>query len=88
MIKTYIKKPVKIQAVKWTGDNILEIQKFQKTSDNPNAMYWTKDDKILIDTKKGDMLASIGDYIIRGIKGEIYPCNRDIFEETYQEVEE
>lgn len=88
MIKTYIKKqPLKIQAVQWTGDNILEIQEFQKTSANPNAMYWTKDDEILIDTKRGDMLAAIGDYIIRGVKGEIYPCKPDVFEAMYQEVE-
>jgi len=87
MIKTYVKKPVKIQAIQWTGDNILEIQAFQKTSDNPNAMYWTNDG-ILISTREGDMIASVGDYIIRGVKGEFYPCKPDIFKETYEEVTE
>lgn len=89
MIKTYIKKqPFQIQAVQWTGDNTLEIQAFQSMNVNSNAMYWTPDDEIVISTLEGDMLASKGDYIIRGIRGEFYPCKPDIFEATYQEVEE
>ena len=85
MIKTYIKKPVEIQAVQWTGDNIEEIKEFHSLSDNPNAIYRVNNE-ILISTLEGDMLASIGDFIIRGEKGEYYPCNSDIFEATYEEV--
>jgi hypothetical protein len=40
-----------------------------------------------IQTLEGDMIASIGDYIIKGIKGEFYPCKPDIFEQTYEKVE-
>lgn len=42
---------------------------------------------LLIRTLEGDHIASVGDYIIKGIKGEIYPCKPDIFEKTYEEVE-
>ena len=41
-----------------------------------------------IKTLEGDMIASEGDYIIKGISGEFYPCKPDIFKATYEEVEE
>lgn len=41
-----------------------------------------------IHTKEGVMIGSEGDYIIRGVKGELYPCKADIFEETYEKVED
>mgnify|MGYP003295637088 CR=1 FL=1 len=50
-------------------------------------MYWTNDG-ILIDTKRGDMLASIGDYIILTDHGDFYPCKPEIFEMNYKEVKE
>ena len=46
------------------------------------------DDIFLIKTLEGDLKVSPGDYIIKGIKGEIYPCKPDIFEESYERVEE
>lgn len=49
------------------------------------SAYQTEED-IVIHTLEGNMLAKAGSYIITGIKGEIYPCQKDIFEETYQEV--
>lgn len=85
MIKTYLKKPVEIQAVQWTGDNIEEIKTFQAAGDNHHAMCRVNDE-IVINTLEGDMLASVGDFIIRGVKGEYYPCKPDIFEATYEEV--
>lgn len=45
-------------------------------------------DGVLIDTLEGTMQACNGDYIIKGVKGEIYPCKADIFTETYEEAEE
>lgn len=41
----------------------------------------------MIKTLEGDMLATAGDYIIKGVQGEFYPCKPDIFEATYEEVE-
>lgn len=46
------------------------------------------DKEIIIHTLEGDMTASIGDYIITGVNGEKYPCKPDIFEKTYEPVEE
>lgn len=42
---------------------------------------------ILINTLEGQMKAVIGDWVIKGVKGEFYPCKPDIFEETYEKVE-
>jgi hypothetical protein len=42
--------------------------------------------KVLIETLEGDMAADYGDYIIKGVKGEFYPCKPDIFEATYEQV--
>ena len=46
------------------------------------------DKEVIIHTLEGDMTASIGDYIITGVNGEKYPCKPDIFEKTYEPVEE
>ncbi|WP_204664866.1 hypothetical protein [Dyadobacter sandarakinus] len=43
-----------------------------------------REDKILIPTLEGVMEASLGDWIIRGVNGEFYPCKPDIFEKTYE----
>ena len=80
MIKQYKKKPVVVSAVKWNGINLQEIREFT----NNEAMI--KNDVLIIPTLEGTMAVEIGSYIIRGIKGEYYPCRGDIFEDTYEEV--
>ena len=80
MIKQYKKKPVTVSAVKWDGTNLQEILSFT----NNKAMM--KSNTLIIPTLEGTMAAEIGSYIIRGIKGEYYPCRGDIFEDTYEEV--
>ncbi|WP_277048454.1 hypothetical protein [Solobacterium moorei] len=81
----YIKKPVVIEAVQWSGNNLNEILDFMKDK-QPN--YYEDDEKKLltIQTLEGNMIASVGDYIIKGVKGEFYPCKPDIFEQTYEVV--
>ena len=74
----YRKKPVVIDAIQWTGNNLSEIQVFYK----PDGIL--VGDEIYINTLEGTMKASIGDFIIKGIKGEFYPCKPDIFEATYE----
>jgi hypothetical protein len=51
-----------------------------------NRLRACEDGSVLIDTLEGTMQAFVGDYIIRGIKGELYPCKPDIFEKTYEPV--
>jgi len=81
----YRKKPIVVEAVQWTGENVREIHYFAKKAltwgGNPGNEY------IVIPTLEGDMMAMPGDWIIRGIKGELYPCKPDIFAATYEPVE-
>ena len=76
------KKPVVIEAIQWTGTNFVEMCLFT------NNETFVNDGKIEIDTLEGVMTASKGDWIIKGIHGEFYPCKPDIFEKTYEEVTE
>ena len=80
MIKYYKKKPVVVSAVKWDGTNLQEILSFT----NNKAMM--KSNTLIIPTLEGTMAADVGSYIIKGVKGEYYPCRGDIFEDTYEEV--
>lgn len=92
-VKKYIKNPVCIEAVQWTGYNVIEVQDFvgkackidyhmSQCSESTSVTSA----ELIIHTLEGNMHANIGDYIIRGIKGEYYPCKPDIFNETYHEV--
>jgi len=79
------KKPVVIEAIRWTGENYNEIMEFTGIDPlhmNPNT------NGIFIETLEGRHEASVGDWIIRGIKGEYYPIKNDIFEATYEQVNE
>jgi len=79
----YRKKPVVIDAVQFTGD-LTAIQNFV----GDTVISLAGDNNIVIPTLEGCHLAKRGDYIIRGIKGEYYPCKPDIFEATYELVNE
>ena len=80
----YRKKPVEIEAVKWNGRNFKEIEELQNKNWQQLQRY---ENEILIFTLEGTMKASLGDYIIKGVSGEIYPCKPDIFNLTYAKVE-
>lgn len=81
----YRKKPVVIEAIQWTGENYNQVCKF--VGKRLDIATGHNDVGLMIRTLEGTMFASQGDYIIRGIKGEYYPCKPDIFEETYEETE-
>lgn len=93
MIKKYVKKPVEIEAIQLKEDNIVEVfdfldgENYEKTKSTEEL-----EDIVLGVTKQGYiqlegiMIAGFGDYIIKGVKGEFYPCKPDIFESTYEEV--
>ena len=90
----YRKKPVVIDAIQLKASNIFEILDFitGKVTEI-NDVYFeyaktvVKDGYLIIDTLEGKMKASIGDYIIKGVQGEFYPCKPDIFEQTYEGAE-
>lgn len=79
----YRKKPIEVMAVQWTGDNDAEVAKLGKL--NPGSIR-RKDRPLPINTLEGVMLANVGDWIIRGVAGELYPCKPDIFAQTYEPV--
>lgn len=84
----YRKKPVIIEAIQFedNSDRIIEIQEFLG-GDTIRVNYEDKDNPYLkIETLEGIMKASVGDYIIKGVNGEFYPCKPDIFEKTYERV--
>lgn len=90
----YKKLPVKVEAVKFEGWNNKQQVEFSErpewlNRDMGNNISLFGDPKTLtIKTKEGNMKAKVGDYIIRGIKGELYPCDPEIFEKTYIQVDE
>lgn len=79
MVSKYVKRPVVVEAVQWDGKNLCEICKF--VGKNPDELF--SSGKLCIETLEGNHFASIGDYIIKGVAGEFYPCKPDIFESTY-----
>ena len=84
----YRKRAVVIDAVQWTGDNIEEIVTFMHPK-KPDYMYGfsNSDDILGIPTLEGMMVANKNDWIIKGTRGEFYPCKPDIFSDIYEEVE-
>lgn len=80
----YRKKPVVIEAVQFLGDvglpEIVALDVGCGREDESDVLY--------IETLQGVMTARSGDWIIRGVKGELYPCKPDIFEATYEPVEQ
>lgn len=82
----YRKKPVIIEAIQFedNSDRIIEIHEFMG-GDTIRVNYEDKNNPYLkIETLEGIMKASVGDYIIKGVNGEFYPCKPDIFEKTYE----
>ena len=79
----YRKKPVVIEAYKFTGHgkNVDFIAKWA------DGNCWTDSDELAVSTLEGTVYAKVGDYIIKGVKGEFYPCKPDIFELTYEQAE-
>lgn len=80
-VKSYQKKPVVIQAIEYSKTRIGDALDFCK-----DLKYNPEDNEYYIETLEGSMKVSEGDYIIKGVKGEFYPCKPDIFEETYEEL--
>ena len=82
------KKPVVIEAIQFTGHNYAAVCAFAGQGILPWE-FRPKDEAgtVVIHTLEGEMEAQPGDWIIRGVKGEFYPCKPDIFAQTYEPVE-
>ena len=102
MVNTYKTKPVFIEALQWTGKKHREMFNFLTNNTKENSSITLEEDTFRIDlvngdcqtgnliikTLEGEMLASVGDYIIKGLRGEFYPCKPDVFEMKYELVQE
>lgn len=90
MVHKFIKKPVQIEAVQWDGKNIEEIKAFCEGNMSFTSVCDAGSDPVYnltIETMEGPLHATVTDWIIKGIKGEFYPCKADIFEQSYIGVE-
>lgn len=81
------KKPVIIEAVQWNGGNYEQMKDFITADFKYRGNIATAETTLIIPTLEGDMTANIGDYIIKGVNGEFYPCKPDIFKKTYEVIE-
>ncbi len=82
MSNKYRKKPVIIEAVQWDGNNIDRILSFIETV----AAYQTNFGTIEITTLEGTLTVPMGDWVIKGVKGEFYICERDGFNINYEKA--
>ena len=84
----YRKKPIVIEAVQFTGSNQSEVLRFCRPGLTEDAYEGAQIMAlpVVITTLEGDMTASPGDFIIKGVKGEFYPCKPDIFQASYEPV--
>lgn len=91
MIKTYVKKPVAIQAVQWDGYNGGAIRDWINSGDGKTYATIPQDGTLYIHTletaKGNEFECTVGDFIIRGVKGEFYACKPDIFADSYEAAE-
>lgn len=92
MIKKYRKKPVVIEAVQWTGVNGAELKSFVGSAltlrlESDAGYKAGVCPPAFTPIIHSNMEVSRGDYVIRGVNGEYYPCKPDIFEKTYEIAE-
>jgi hypothetical protein len=83
-IKRFKSTPVTIEAIRWTGANSADVDHFTF----PTYLNTMGPSQLAIVTLEGTMMANVGDWIVRGLEGELYPCKDSIFQKKYEPVEE
>lgn len=84
----YRKKPVVIEAIRNDGEWEPIIGCLDGSAGSRSVITRDDDGSLNIETLEGTMRADVGDYVICGVKGELYPCKPDIFDATYEPAEE
>ena len=85
MVRKARKRPVEIEFIQFTNtDSVLEILLWSRSK----VKYKTTKGYFLINTLEGEMIANVGDYIVKGVNGEFYPVKPDVFEKTYDILED
>ena len=90
MVNKYRKKPIVVEAIQFINDEADTLEAIGNfiTNQDLRVSYHNPDHPVIkIETLEGVMEASVGDYIIKGVRGEFYPCKPDIFKRTYDLVE-
>lgn len=83
------KKPIVIEAFHFNMESFKELEQLSEfLKDEDFDINYLNEGKIYIETLEGTMRVSEGDWIIKGVNGEFYPCKPDIFEKTYEPVNE
>lgn len=91
----YKKKPIVVEAIRWTGSNLEEIRNFVGSDLIEDYIKYYDIERTLIkpmlvgieiNALEGTMGVDYGDYIIKDVNNELYPCKPDVFEQTYEEV--
>lgn len=85
----YRNKPIVIEAWQWTPPELTEMPEFIHNAIDEGLLHpnlETHPQCIMVDTPEGRMRGEVGDWIIKGVNGEIYPCKPDIFAKTYEAV--
>lgn len=82
----YKKKPVVVEAMQYTPETLTECLQFLKDGEAQSVLAAVELDEVVIEivTLEGSMTVKYGDYIVKGVQGEFYPCKPDIFEATYE----
>ena len=80
------KKPVVVEAIQYTGENIKEIIIFTKGKSKIHNAQDELSQMLVITTLEGNMVISKGNWVIKGVKGEFYSCDPEIFNITYEKT--
>ena len=87
----YRKKPVVIEAIRWDSENLDEVMNFCNGDASYELMAGGSSELVIATLEDGESIArhvaSVGDFIIKGVAGEFYPCKPDIFDKTYEAAE-
>ena len=92
MSNLYRKKPVVIEAIRWDGENLDEVMVFCNGDASYELMARGSSELVIATLEDGESIArhvaSVGDFIIKGVAGEFYPCKPEIFAATYEAAED
>ena len=80
----YVKKPIPVEAIQWNGANFEQIATFMGDTHPFLDTY----NNLIIPTLEGEMATPVGSYVIKGVKGEFYGCNEEVFNLTYERWED
>ena len=97
MVKKYVKKPIEIEAMQFFYNSKKSSKELNDFCGSHIAIHGDMGDVLMdihnecptalfVKTLEGDMMISNGDYIVKGVNGEFYPCKSDIFKKTYEEA--